>query len=64
MSALPGSSQAVRFSGFLKPAQRLQKKLIDIRKLPHFDTRFEPKNCPSRHMCQLSKQATTLLPGR
>ena len=43
---------------------RLQKKLIDIRKLPHFDTRFEPKNCPSRDMCSLSKNAPTLLPAQ
>jgi len=41
----------------------LQKILIDIRKVPHFDTRFEPKNCLPRLMRQASKKVTTLLPA-
>ena len=35
----------------------------DIRKLPHFDTRFEAENGPSRHMCSLRKITATHLPG-
>ena len=43
---------------------RLQKKLSDIRKLPHFDTRFEPQNCHSEQWWSQVKNAATLLPGQ